>query len=99
MSEPAWQWSHPRQGRARRRNRFCLLHARGNHGAPAPQWSLEKTSNPVSGSSVKAGEKVTYTLKVTNTSDEADLHGAVAVDDLSDVLKHATLTGDTGRSG
>lgn len=40
---------------------------------PAPQWSLEKTSNPVSGSSVKAGEKVTYTLKVTNTSDMADL--------------------------
>ena len=61
---------------------------------PAPQWSLEKTSNPVSGSSVKAGEKVTYTLKVTNTSDEADLHGAVVVDDLSDVLKHAALTGD-----
>ncbi|WP_182141262.1 isopeptide-forming domain-containing fimbrial protein [Schaalia sp. JY-X169] len=61
---------------------------------PAPEWTLEKTSDPASGSTVKAGDKVTYTLKVTNSSDEADLHGAVVKDDLSDVLKHAALSGD-----
>ena len=57
---------------------------------PTPQWSLEKSSNPKSGSTVKAGQVVTYTLTATNTSD-AVVEGAKATDDLSKVLSGATL--------
>lgn len=58
---------------------------------PAPSWTLEKSSNPPSGTQVNPGDSVRYTLTVTNTSEEASLVGAVVQDDLSDVLKHATL--------
>lgn len=57
-----------------------------------PAWSLEKTSDPASGSSVDPGDQVTYTLTATNTTDNAVLRGAVATDDLSDVLRYASLT-------
>jgi uncharacterized repeat protein (TIGR01451 family) len=57
-----------------------------------PTWTLEKTSDPVSGSTVLPGSTVTYTLTARNTSDAATLAGATAVDDLADVLTHATLT-------
>jgi len=52
---------------------------------------LAKTSNPASGSTVDPGDTITYTLTATNTSTQADLTGAVATDDLSDVLNNATL--------
>ncbi len=56
-----------------------------------PAWELTKTSDPASGSTVKPGDSITYTLTATNTSTEADLTGAVATDDLSNVLNHASL--------
>ncbi len=62
-----------------------------------PAYSLEKTSDPVSGSEVDPGDTVTYKLTVTNTS-QAELAGAVVTDDLSDVLQYATL-GTVGAGG
>jgi large repetitive protein len=57
---------------------------------PVPAWTLEKSSDPVTGTEVDPGEKVTYTLTVVNTS-ETGLVDATVVDDLSDVLDDATL--------
>ena len=62
-----------------------------------PAYSLEKTSDPVSGSEVNPGDTVTYKLTVTNTS-QAELAGAVVTDNLSDVLQYATL-GTVGAGG
>lgn len=56
-----------------------------------PAWSLVKSSDPVSGSTVKPGDSITYKLTATNLSLEAALEGYVAVDDLSDVLNNAVL--------
>ncbi|WP_108718829.1 DUF5979 domain-containing protein [Miniimonas sp. S16] len=58
---------------------------------PTPAWTIEKSSDPVSGSTVLPGQSVTYTLTATNVSD-AVVAGRTAVDDLSDVLDDATLT-------
>ncbi|MDO5495456.1 MAG: hypothetical protein Q4G64_07070, partial [bacterium] len=58
---------------------------------PVPGYSLVKSSDPASGTAVKSGDTVTYTLTVTNTS-EAVVSGAVVNDDLADVLDNATLT-------
>ncbi|MGF3052688.1 DUF5979 domain-containing protein [Microbacterium sp. YY-03] len=58
-----------------------------------PAWTLTKTSDPASGATVKPGETITYTLSATNTGDGV-LTGAIAIDDLSGVLAHATLAGD-----
>jgi fimbrial isopeptide formation D2 family protein/uncharacterized repeat protein (TIGR01451 family) len=55
-----------------------------------PDWTLTKSSNPASGSTVQPGGVVTYTLTVHNTSD-AVVSAAAASDDLSEVLDHATL--------
>ena len=55
-----------------------------------PGWTLEKSSDPASGSTVQPGSSVTYTLTATNDS-EGVVTGAVATDDLSDVLNHASL--------
>ncbi|WP_105186316.1 VWA domain-containing protein [Micropruina glycogenica] len=63
-----------------------------------PSWSLQKTSDPASGSTVAVGSTITYTLTVTNTSAEATLTGASVTDDLSDVLQHASL-GAVGAGG
>ncbi|WP_165310687.1 Spy0128 family protein [Microbacterium protaetiae] len=57
---------------------------------PVPAWTLTKSSDPVSGSTVQPGDEVTYTLTATNTA-STTLSGAQAVDDLSDVLSHASL--------
>jgi hypothetical protein len=57
---------------------------------PTPGWELTKVSDPVSGSEVETGSDITYTLKAVNTSD-AVLEGAVAEDDLSEVLNNATI--------
>ncbi|MGZ4493255.1 MAG: DUF7927 domain-containing protein [Nocardioides sp.] len=55
-----------------------------------PAWSLTKTSDPATGSTVQPGDTVTYTLHALNTS-KATVAGASATDDLSDVLDNATL--------
>ena len=52
---------------------------------------MEKTSDPESGSTVDPGDQVTYTLTVTNTTDNAVVDDAVVTDDLSDVLQYASL--------
>jgi fimbrial isopeptide formation D2 family protein/LPXTG-motif cell wall-anchored protein len=57
---------------------------------PTAKWTLEKTSNPVSGTEVDPLDKVTYTLKAVNISDAA-VTGMSVTDDLSDVLDDATL--------
>jgi fimbrial isopeptide formation D2 family protein/uncharacterized repeat protein (TIGR01451 family) len=57
---------------------------------PIPHFTLAKTSDPASGSTVEPGDPVTYTLSAVNDSDGV-LTGATAVDDLSDVLDNATL--------
>nr|BFF16598.1 hypothetical protein GCM10025730_01190 [Promicromonospora thailandica] len=53
-------------------------------------WTLTKTSDPGSGSTVAPGSVVTYTLTATNTA-TTTLVGAAATDDLTGVLAHATL--------
>ena len=55
-----------------------------------PAWSLSKSSDPASGSTVPVGSTITYTLKAVNTF-TAPVIGAVATDDLSAVLAHGTL--------
>ncbi len=47
-----------------------------------PAWTLAKTSDPTTGSTVAAGSVITYTLTVTSTTD-AVVSGAVVTDDLS----------------
>ncbi len=55
-----------------------------------PEWTLQKTSDPASGSSVSPGDVIHYTLTVVNTSD-AEVSGMHVTDDLSKVLNTATL--------
>ena len=55
-----------------------------------PGWSLEKSSDPESGSTVDPGDQVTYYLTVSNTSNTV-VSSAVVTDDLSDVLQYASL--------
>jgi len=55
-----------------------------------PAWTLAKTSDPATGSTVGAGSVITYTLTVTSTTD-AVVSGAVVTDDLSKVLQYGTL--------
>ena len=59
------------------------------HDTP-PTWTLTKTANPPSGTSVKPGSTIAYTLTATNTS-KAPVTGATAQDDLSKVLSYASL--------
>ena len=60
-----------------------------NHDTP-PTWSLAKSANPPSGSTVDPGSVITYTLTARNTS-QAPMIGAVAKDDLAEVLPFADL--------
>ena len=61
-------------------------------------WTLEKSSDPPSGSTVKPDSDITYILKVTNRSRLAPLPaGTVVTDDLSGVLNHAGFVGFVGR--
>ncbi|KRC49252.1 hypothetical protein ASE16_10815 [Leifsonia sp. Root227] len=60
---------------------------------PVPGWSLVKSSDPASGSTVQPGQTITYTLTAANHSD-APVGSPMLVqadDDLSAVLDHATL--------
>lgn len=55
-----------------------------------PAWSLHKSSDPRSGSTVQPGSRVVYTLTARNTAD-ARLTGAVVTDDLTAVLAYGRL--------
>ena len=55
-----------------------------------PAWSLAKSSDPASGSTVPVGSTITYTLVATNTYGPP-VTGAIVIDDLTAVLAHGTL--------
>ncbi|MEV3872346.1 SpaA isopeptide-forming pilin-related protein [Streptomyces sp. NPDC049906] len=62
------------------------------------EWTLSKTSDPASGTTVNAGQTITYTLTVANDS-EYPVHDIALTDDLDDVLDDAvfgSLTDDDG---
>jgi uncharacterized repeat protein (TIGR01451 family) len=59
---------------------------------PTPHWTLSKTADPASGSTVQPGQQITYTLSAHNDSD-GQVIGATATDDLAEVLDHAALSG------
>lgn len=76
-------------------------HCVGQTGQSAPNcetthkyggYTFSKTSNPRSGSVVKPGDRIDYTVTVTQTGDAAT-NGTV-VDDLSKVLDDTTWTGN-----
>jgi fimbrial isopeptide formation D2 family protein len=61
------------------------------------KWTLEKGSDPASGSTVEPGTAITYELTVTNRSTTSPLPaGTVVTDDLSAVLDHAAFVGLQG---
>ena len=63
------------------------------HPTPGvPGFSLTKSSDPVSGSTVVGGDEITYTVTGTNTGATV-LDPVVITDDLSRVLDKAELTG------
>lgn len=57
-----------------------------------PEWTVEKVSDPASGSQVSPGSVVAYTVTAHNTGPVV-VTGAVVTDDLSDVLDNASLEG------
>ena len=59
----------------------------------AASWTMSKTSDPASGTEVKPGSDITYTLQVTNTGD-LNLSDLMVTDDLSQVLNQAAMKGD-----
>lgn len=56
------------------------------------EFSVSKGSNPASGSKVKIGEKITYTLTAVNTS-KVPVHDVVLTDDLKSVMAATSLVG------
>ena len=60
------------------------------HETPAA-WTLTKSSDPGSGSTVEPGSTINYTLHVNRGSGDADPTGLVITDDLSGVLSHASF--------
>ncbi|MDN5726943.1 MAG: VWA domain-containing protein, partial [Propionibacteriales bacterium] len=58
--------------------------------ACAPQWDLTKVSDPASGSKVKPGDVITYTVAATPRGEGA-ADNVVITDDLSGVLDDATM--------
>ncbi|WP_146197118.1 isopeptide-forming domain-containing fimbrial protein [Serinibacter arcticus] len=60
---------------------------------PVPGFTLTKTSDPVSGSTVTGGDTITYTVTGTNTGATV-LDPVVITDDLAEVLNNAELTGE-----
>ena len=62
-----------------------------------PHYTLSKSSDPVTGSTVQPGDTITYTLTATNDSDGV-VSGAVVTDNLAGVLNHATI-GTIGSGG
>lgn len=64
---------------------------------PVGAYTVSKTSDPVTGSTVNAGNKVTYTVTVTQTGPGA-LTGANITDDMTAVLDDATYNNDATAS-
>ncbi|WP_285725815.1 isopeptide-forming domain-containing fimbrial protein [Psychromicrobium xiongbiense] len=60
---------------------------------PKPVLTVQKTSDPVSGSEVKGGDSIKYTVTATNASQDKDavLTTVTLTDDLSKVLNSASL--------
>ncbi|HEX5336080.1 MAG TPA: hypothetical protein VFW55_09375, partial [Propionicimonas sp.] len=56
----------------------------------SPAWTLEKTSDPASGSTVEPGSTITFALRVRNTSQAVVAH-AVVTDDLAALLAAASI--------
>lgn len=61
-------------------------------------WTVTKSGDPASGSTVAPGDPITYTLTVTSTGD-VPVHDAVVTDDLSQVLPFATIGPITAPDG
>lgn len=57
---------------------------------PKPGWTLEKTSDPASGTLVGAGQPITYILTVTNRGD-VPMTGLTVRDDVSKITPHASV--------
>ncbi|MCD7101407.1 DUF7927 domain-containing protein [Pseudoclavibacter sp. 13-3] len=60
------------------------------HSVPTPGFTLEKSSDPVTGSTVAPGQVITYAVTVSNTG-ETVLTPVAVSDDLTGVLVHATF--------
>ncbi len=58
--------------------------------AQPPEWTLAKSSNPASGTTVDPGDEITYTITATKLAG-VDPTNVVVTDDLSAVLNNATL--------
>lgn len=56
-------------------------------------WTLSKSSDPASGSTVDPAAVITYSLEVQNLSDQSGVRDIVVTDDLSDVLDDASFLG------
>ncbi|HNJ79191.1 MAG TPA: SdrD B-like domain-containing protein, partial [Marmoricola sp.] len=59
----------------------------------AASWTMSKTADPVSGTQVKVGSEIEYTIVVTNTGD-LNLEDLLVTDDLSRVLNNAELVSE-----
>ncbi|WP_285726824.1 SpaH/EbpB family LPXTG-anchored major pilin [Psychromicrobium xiongbiense] len=59
--------------------------------AAQPTLQFAKTSNPVAGTAVKAGDTITYTVTATNPSTTVSSTAGALTDDLTNVLSKATL--------
>ena len=56
----------------------------------AGTWTISKSSDPATGSTVKPGDVITYTVTAAKLAGQ-DPQNVVVVDDLSNVLNHATF--------
>jgi fimbrial isopeptide formation D2 family protein/uncharacterized repeat protein (TIGR01451 family) len=63
------------------------------HRVGAPGFAFSKTADPASGTAIATGSVLTFTLTGANTG-ETGLDEVVITDDLSQVLRHAALTGE-----
>ncbi|MCD1572324.1 DUF7927 domain-containing protein, partial [Agromyces mediolanus] len=62
------------------------------HPVPEPALELRKRATPDSGTTVRPGDEITYTVSAENTG-ETVLDPTTVVDDLGEVLNAATLSG------
>lgn len=68
-----------------------------NHPVVDTGFEVTKSADPASGTAVRAGDTITYTISGVNTGNTA-LDPATIVDDLSAVLAHAQYGGDVTAS-
>ncbi|MBK0420102.1 isopeptide-forming domain-containing fimbrial protein [Leucobacter sp. CSA1] len=89
-SGPSWDVVFPTSDRGE--NVICTI-TNDAHEAAVPGLDLRKTSDPANGSSVEAGDTITYTVEAENTGNTA-LDPVEIADDLSQVFDSATYRGD-----